>query len=263
MVWTQAGSQQNGFAEPENAFADLYPAAARGLPAGSSHALSVVPISELKPYKGNARTHSRKQVRQIADSIKRFGFNNPVLVDDDGMIIAGHGRVEAAKLLGLAAVPTLRLSHLSDAEKRAYVIADNKLAEKAGWNREILAIELQALVDLDFAVELTGIEISEIELLLDDGDKAERDGSGPDLPAVSLPGDSWILGHHELICGGTVEDSREVEYLIKRWQTSTGKSATLAATGQSFEEVKRVRTRQVSSPSLIADNDAAATEEVR
>src|ERR1700691_4046008 len=103
-----------------------------------------VPVGQLIPYKGNARTHSKKQIRQIADSIKRFGFNNPVLTDDDGQIIAGHGRVEAAKLLGLAALPTLRLSHLSAEEKRAYVLADNKLAENAGWDHEILAIEIQA-----------------------------------------------------------------------------------------------------------------------
>src|SRR3954470_17726248 len=106
--------------------------------------------SSLRPYPGNARTHSKKQVRQIADSIEKFGFTNPVLISDDGEIIAGHGRVEAAHLLGLQSVPTLRLSHLNAAQRRAYVIADNKLALNAGWDREVLAIELQALVDLDF-----------------------------------------------------------------------------------------------------------------
>jgi ParB-like chromosome segregation protein Spo0J len=97
--------------------------------------IEVVAVNSLKPNTANARTHSRKQIRQIADCIKRFGFNNPVLVDDYGEIIAGHGRVEAAKFLGLTEVPTLRLSHLSAAEKRAYVIADNRVAEKAGWDR--------------------------------------------------------------------------------------------------------------------------------
>ena len=104
----------------------------------------MVAIDRLVPHKANARTHSREQVRQIADSIKRFEFKNPVLVDDVGEIIAGHGRVQAARLLGLREVPTLRLSHLTNAEKRAYVIADNKLAEKAGWDRELLAIEFKA-----------------------------------------------------------------------------------------------------------------------
>ena len=110
----------------------------------------------LRPYARNARRHSKKQIRQIADSIQRFGFTNPVLVSDDGEIIAGHGRVEAAKLLGLDQVPTLRLSHLSATERGAYVLADNKLALNAGWDQEMLAIELQTLIDLDFDVTLTG-----------------------------------------------------------------------------------------------------------
>ena len=97
--------------------------------------VEIVPINNLAAYQGNARTHSRKQVRKIADSIKRFGFVNPVLIDDAGGIIAGHGRVEAAKLLDIAAIPCLRVSHLSAAEKRAYILADNRLAELAGWDR--------------------------------------------------------------------------------------------------------------------------------
>src|SRR3954453_18538672 len=104
--------------------------------------IEVMPVAGLRPYAGNARTHSKKQIRQIAGSIERFGFTNPVLISDDDEIVAGHGRVEAAKLLGLKSVPALRLSHLSAAERRAYVLADNKLAQNAGWDREILAIEL-------------------------------------------------------------------------------------------------------------------------
>ncbi|MGH6653424.1 MAG: ParB/Srx family N-terminal domain-containing protein, partial [Sphingopyxis sp.] len=125
-------------------------------------------IASLRPYARNARTHSKKQVKQIAASIQRFGFTNPVLVSDDGEIIAGHGRVEAAKLLGLRKVPTLALSHLSDAERRAYVLADNKLALNAGWDKEILSIELQGLIDLDFDVELTGFSLAEVDLVLDE-----------------------------------------------------------------------------------------------
>ena len=124
-------------------------------------------ITSLRPYPRNARTHSRKQVKQIAASIERFGFTNPVLISDDGEIIAGHGRVEAAKLLGWQAVPTLALSHLSETERRAYVIADNKLALNAGWDKEILAIELQALSDLEFDTELTGFSLAEIDLVRD------------------------------------------------------------------------------------------------
>jgi hypothetical protein len=173
------------------------------------------PIGRLTPYKNNARTHSKKQIRQIANSIKRFGFNNPVLVDDTGEIIAGHGRVEAAMLLGLAGVPILRLSHLSAAEKRAYILADNRLAEKAGWDKEILAIELQSLIDLDFEVEVFGFETPDIDVLLDQEAESKGTASGPedDVPAlpagqaVSRPGDLWVLGPHRLFCGNALEDS--------------------------------------------------------
>ena len=125
-------------------------------------------ITSLRPYARNARTHSKKQVRQIAASIERFGFTNPVLISGDGEIIAGHGRVEAAKLLGWKAVPTIALAHLSETERRAYVLADNKLALNAGWDKEILAIELQALVDFEFDVEVTGFSLAEVDFVLDE-----------------------------------------------------------------------------------------------
>jgi ParB-like chromosome segregation protein Spo0J len=115
-----------------------------------------MPLASLRPHPGNARTHSKKQIRQIADSIRQFGFTNPVLIGEGGEIIAGHGRVEAAKLLGLDCLPTVRLAHLNAAQRRAYVLTDNKLALNADWDRELLAIELQGLIDLDFEVELTG-----------------------------------------------------------------------------------------------------------
>tara|TARA_R110001599_G_scaffold179582_1_gene372252 strand:- start:15515 stop:16849 length:1335 start_codon:yes stop_codon:yes gene_type:complete len=166
-------------------------------------------ITSLQPYARNARTHSKKQVRQIADSIQRFGFTNPVLVSDVGEIIAGHGRVEAAKLIGMKIVPTLALSHLSEAERRAYVLADNKLAQNAGWDKEILAIELQGLIDMDFEVELTGFSLAEIDLVLDAASDADPDGvctPEDEVPvlgdaAVSQAGDLWQLGRHRLLCG--------------------------------------------------------------
>ena len=178
--------------------------------AGSPQIVEIA-LGLLKPYPRNARTHSKKQVKQLARSIERFGFVNPVLVSDDGEIIAGHGRVEAAKLLGRRTVPTLALSHLSAAELRAYVIADNKLALNAGWDKEILAIELQALVDLDFEVELTGFSLAEIDLVLDEAGEASPDGpAGPEdaVPVVTgepvtRAGDIWQLGRHRLLCGDT------------------------------------------------------------
>jgi len=175
-------------------------------------AIDPMPVASLRPHPGNARTQSKKQIRQIANSIRQFGFTNPVLVGEGDEIIAGHGRVEAAKLLGLDCVPTVRLAHLNAAQRRAYVLADNKLALNAGWDREVLAIELQGLINIDFGVELTGFSSGEIELVLDDA----REGS-PNSPteaedeipsptndpttAVTLTGDVWHLGRHRLICG--------------------------------------------------------------
>ena len=166
------------------------------------------PVRELRPYAANARTHSKKQVKQIARSIAKFGFCNPVLIDDTKQIIAGHGRVEAAKLLGIDAVPTCQLAHLSETDKRAYILADNKLAEKAGWDKELLAIELQGLIELDVDIELTGFDTSEIDIILEDAREATGDPSGPEDevpnslgPAVTQTGDLWLLGTHRLLCG--------------------------------------------------------------
>jgi len=164
------------------------------------------PTLALKPYSNNARTHSPKQIKQIARSIERFGFNNPVLIDDDNQIIAGHGRVEAAKQLKMKTVPCVRLSHLSDADKRAYVLADNRLAEKSGWDNEVLAIELQHLVDVGFDVDLTGFEPAETDLIIEGiGDESDQPENlipeVSDNPPVSRPGDLWQLGKHFLVCG--------------------------------------------------------------
>ena len=179
-------------------------------------------VAALVPYAQNARTHSKKQIRQIADSIRSFGFLNPVLIDAAGEIIAGHGRVAAAKLLGIRDVPVLAITHLTAAQKRAYVLADNRLAEQAGWDREILAIELQALVDLDFEVELTGFALAEIDLILDEDRGRRTNGTADDTadvvpaligPTVTLPGDLWQLGPHRLICGDA-RDGVAVERLL-------------------------------------------------
>lgn len=179
-------------------------------------------IEELTPYRGNARTHTPKQVKQIAASIERFGFTNPVLISDAGQIVAGHGRVTAARLLGLKSVPTIALSHLSEPERRAYVLADNKLALNAGWDREILAIELQALVDLDFDVEVTGFSLAEVDFAIDELGESDPNGSDApeDLvpqasgPAISRRGDIWLLGRHRLVCGDA-QDQRVFDQLLE------------------------------------------------
>ncbi|GAG10727.1 unnamed protein product, partial [marine sediment metagenome] len=151
--------------------------------------IEYIPTTALIPYARNARTHSDQQIKQIAGSIKEFGFNNPVLIDEDLGIIAGHGRVMAAEKLKMAKVPTVQLGHLSEADKRAYILADNKLAMNAGWDDDLLSIELGALTDLaDFDVELTGFSQDEIdELLADDGTEGLTDPDAiPDAPDVPV-----------------------------------------------------------------------------
>jgi DNA modification methylase len=168
------------------------------------------PPASLKPYPRNSRTHSPSQISQIAESISAFGFNKPVLIDRNDEIIAGHGVVEAAKLLGLASVPTIRLEHLSETQKRAYILADNKLAEKAGWDNEILTIEFQNLIETEteFSITATGFDIAEIDDLLEilDEDKGSEieelpADAGSEVPVVSRLGDLWRLGQHRLLCG--------------------------------------------------------------
>ena len=165
-------------------------------------------VASLKPHPRNARVHSKKQIHQIAASIQEFGFTVPILIDQSNVIIAGHGRVEAAKLLALATVPTIRIEHLSEAQKRAYMLADNKLALNAGWDPEILAIEFQHLsaLDLEFDLEITGFETAEINSLVDVPAKAIPDDPADQVPSaeretVSRAGDVWRLGEHKLILG--------------------------------------------------------------
>ena len=174
--------------------------------------LEVLPLSQLKPYSRNARTHSKKQIRQIARSIERFGFTNPVLIDQENTILAGHGRVAAATLLSLSAVPCLRIETMSPAEKRAYVIADNKLALNAGWDEEILAEELSGLLaeDLGFDIALTGFSIPEIDSLAEGLTPEEPGAPEEDVLPAHAPtrcqlGDVWALGPHRLICGNALD----------------------------------------------------------
>jgi hypothetical protein len=179
-------------------------------------AVEMRPVGVLKRNPRNARTHSSRQVKAIASSIRAFGFTNPVLVDGEGIILAGHGRFEAAKLLGLVEVPTLRIDDLNEAQKRAYVLADNKLAERAGWDQALLAVELGELSimlpDLGLSVDLTGFEVGEIDGI--SADVEPKKSASPDdeivpLPEVpvSRPGDVWMLGRHRIMCG----DARQKE----------------------------------------------------
>lgn len=179
---------------------------------GHSFKIEQVALDAIRANPRNARTHNQRQVGQIAASIEAFGFTNPILVDETDEIIAGHGRLEAAIRLGLAAVPVIRVVHLSGSEKRALMLADNKIALNAGWDMEILADELAELssewVDVD--IDLTGFEMGEIDVILDsveEGGNEEPEAAplpDPGLPGISQYGDVWQLGPHRVMCGNAL-----------------------------------------------------------
>ena len=145
-----------------------------------------VPVASLQPYPNNPRTHSRAQIRQIARSIRKFGWTVPVLIDQSGRVITGHARLEAARMLGIERVPIIRLEHLTEVQTRAYIIADNKLAENAGWNQQLLAAELQFLsnLDIDFDLTITGFETTEIDLLIQTPDSSSAGGVDDEIPPI-------------------------------------------------------------------------------
>ncbi|KJS44337.1 MAG: DNA methylase [Roseovarius sp. BRH_c41] len=165
-------------------------------------------VADLIPYANNARSHSEAQVARIAGSIREFGFNNPVLVDGANGIIAGHGRVLAARKLGLDRVPVIELAHLSEAQKRAYILADNRLAEQAGWDRDLLALELTDLDELGVDLAGIGFEGAELDALLNhaQGDPREEETPEPPVDPVSRRGDLWCLGSHRLLCGDATSE---------------------------------------------------------
>ena len=222
---TAGGLRRNAVVNGAEAYASQAAVAAQA-DAPSQSALTIgansieqIPVELLKPYPKNPRTHSKKQIRQLANSFRRFGFNGPIVINASNVIIAGHGRVEAAKLLGLQTVPCFRVRHLSAAEELAYVIADNKIASNSGWDRLVLAshfesleLELPALAH-PIGTDITGFEEGEIDALFadlgkDQGDPLDevelpRNGSG----AVTKKGDLWRLGEHKLICGDARDPS--------------------------------------------------------
>jgi hypothetical protein len=172
-------------------------------------------IAELKLDPKNPRSHSRRQIGQIAHSIEAFGFIVPVLVDANLKVIAGHGRVMAAQLLGWSQVPTIRIDYLSETQARAFMIADNRLTENSVWDDRILAEQLKALsvLDLGFSLEVTGFDMGEIDLRIEGLSSDESAAAADDLsqvpsgPAVTQPGDIWQLGEHRVLCGSAIDDS--------------------------------------------------------
>lgn len=175
-------------------------------------------ISELTKYERNSRTHSAAQIEQIKNSIKEFGFTNPILIDEHGLIIAGHGRLEAAKELSMEAVPTITLHGLSDAQKKAYVIADNKLALNAGWDDAMLESELRILQEVDYDLSLIGFDDAELDVIFDEivevleAEEDDFDATPPEEP-ITVLGDLYEIGEHRLLCGDST-DSDQVAKLM-------------------------------------------------
>jgi DNA modification methylase len=177
-------------------------------------------IDQLRPAKTNPRVHSDRQIKLIKRSLKLFGFINPILVDVENNIVAGHGRAKAAKELGMTNVPVLRIEHLNEVEIRAYIIADNRLAEKAAWDRSLLAIELQGLTEIGFEIDAIGFEPAELDIVLDEAAEVV-DANGPDdvVPTtekspVSKRGSLWICGNHRLLCGDA-RDGQDYERVLE------------------------------------------------
>ena len=191
--------------------------------------LKLINIDELIPYANNARTHSKDQINKLRSSLREFGFINPILIDKDYNIIAGHGRVMAAREEGIKEVPCVLVEHLTDAQKKAYILADNRLAMDAGWDDEMLVLELENLKELDFDMDLTGFDAAEIDELFSNihdkdvqDDDFDVDAALEEEP-ISKQGDIWLLGRHRLICG----DSTKAEIYEKLME---GKKANLCVT---------------------------------
>ncbi|CAB4128433.1 DNA methylase N-4/N-6 [uncultured Caudovirales phage] len=180
-----------------------------------SHMQSICLLRDLNPFPKNSRTHSDAQIAQIAQSITEYGFTNPVLIDEDNTIVAGHGRVLAATKLGITELPCIILQGLSEAQRRAYVIADNKLALNAGWDIDILLSEIQLLKDDSFDIEMTGFSLDELDTLTPQVIAVGLidDDAVPDAPSepITKPGDVWLLGNHRLMCG----DSTSIDEVDK------------------------------------------------
>jgi DNA modification methylase len=226
--------------------------------------IETTPIDKLVPYVNNARTHSPEQVDQIAASIKEFGFNNPVLIDKKNGIIAGHGRVQAARKLELKEVPTVRLEHLTETQKKAFILADNKIAMNAEWDEELLALELKDLDDVMFDLNLTGFDGKELDELIQPEPVAglTDEDEVPEAPVepVTKAGDLWILGNHRLLCGDSTK-AEDVERLMDGQKadmvfTSPPYNAnTKAGQGDIFNKKKSVKLyKEGYSDNLSSEN---------
>ena len=226
--------------------------------AGEEMKIVQTKLDALIPYASNSRTHSDEQVAQIAASIKEFGFNNPVLLDGDNGIIAGHGRTLAARKLGLKEVPTSELKHLTKAQRKAYIIADNKLALNAGWDMEMLTLEMGDLKDEGFDLSLIGFSDDELANIFVDKTEGLTDPDAvPDVPdvPVTVEGDVWLLGKHRLMCG----DSTSIDAVDK---LMGGVKADMVFTDPPYNidygnnKSQKHKVREIQNDNMSADNFA-------
>lgn len=230
--------------------------------------IETIKLDELIPYANNSRTHSDEQVAQIAASIREFGWTNPVLIDANGTIVAGHGRVMAARKLNMDSVPCLRLGHLSQAQVRAYVIADNKLALNAGWDEKMLAAELEILKEEDFNIGLTGFTDEELTALLEteviEGNTDPDEAPEPPVEPITRPGDVWILGKHRLMCGDSTNiDALKAlcqDQLVDMWLTDPPYNVDMNAKNEMLQKAGKAR-KNKSSFGIV--NDAMGDDEFR
>ena len=183
-----------------------------------------VNIDRLVPYARNARTHSKEQILQLRASLREFGFVNPVIVDKELNVIAGHGRILAAKEEGITEIPCVFAEHLTEAQKRAYILADNRLAMNAGWDAEMLAVELSDLQGSDFDISLLGFDDAELNKFLGGMEDVKDDDFDVEAelkkPAITKSGDLWILGNHRLVCGDSTKEETFSLLMMGNWQIS-------------------------------------------
>ena len=212
-------------------------------------------IDELLPYINNARTHDEIQINQIASSIKEFGFNSPIAIDNDNMILCGHGRLLGAKKIGLKEVPTVCLSHLTPQEKKAYILADNKIALNSGWDFDLLKLEFEDLKSVDFDLSLTGFSDNEINDLFNDIEKEVKDddfdvdSQTSDVNIKSALGDIWILGEHRLMCGDSTSEN-DVKALMQ------GEKADISFTSPPYNAgLTPTETKMNKTSKYLNDND--------
>jgi DNA modification methylase len=229
-----------------------------GLTIAMAKRIELWPVERLRPYERNARTHSPEQVAQIAASIVEFGFTNPILVDSSDGIIAGHGRLEAARELGLKTVPVVVLDHLSERQRKAYILADNQLALNAGWDTDLLRAELQDLAEQEFDLSLIGFSDDELADLLPDIEELPPEGADdeavPEPPAdpITKPGDVWLLGKHRVMCGDSTSIA-DVERLMG------GVKADLLLTDPPYNVAYEGKT----ADALTIQNDSMGDEDFR